>query len=113
MVLWFCRVVFACSASCCHRPLCDVCLLCLFVAQALGTQLRKWHGNITIENTVRDIVSIVQTGDLHAAVYDLTTQEMSVSFCKKSTDNSTAPMPAYDRQFSTLNLNDLFAEPAP
>ena len=81
--------------------------------QALGTQLRKWHGNITMANTVRDIVSIVQTGNLHAAVYDLTTQEMGVSFCKKAGDNSTAPMYAYERQFSVLNLPALFSEPAP
>lgn len=83
------------------------------LVQALGTQLRKWHGNITTENTVRDIVSIVQTGNLHAAVYDLTTQEMSVSFCKKAGDNSTAPMYAYERQFSKLDLTSLFNEPPP
>lgn len=87
--------------------------LCPAYNLALGTQLRKWHGNITMANTVRDIVSIVQTGNLHAAVYDLTTQEMAVSFCKKAGDNSTAPMYAYERQFSVLNLPALFSEPAP
>lgn len=115
----------------------------LYTYQVLSEQLRKWHGNITVANTVRDIVSIVQTGNLHAAVYDLTTQvinnnipsllssswtlscltccsaappplqEMSVSFCKKSTDTSPGPEYSYDRAFTTLQLDTLFAEPAP
>lgn len=101
-----------------HQPIADVVYwgmdwLCPAYNLALQNQLKKWHGNITVENTVRDIVSIVQTGNLHAAVYDLTTQEMSVSFCKKSTDKSDAPMYSYDRQFTTLNLDTLFSEPAP
>ena len=49
----------------------------LYLYQVLSEQLRKWHGNITVANTVRDIVSIVQTGNLHAAVYDLTTQVLN------------------------------------
>lgn len=99
-----------------HAPIDDVVYwgmdwLCPAYNLALGNQLRKWHGNITTENTVRDIVSIVQTGNLHAAVYDLTTQDMTVSFCKKSTDTSDAPMYAYDRQFTRIDLNAAFALP--
>jgi hypothetical protein len=42
--------------------------------QALANQIKKYYGNITAENTIQGIVPIVQTGDVHAVVYDLTDQ---------------------------------------
>lgn len=42
--------------------------------QALSNQIKKYYGNITAENTIYGITSIVQTGDVHAVVYDLTDQ---------------------------------------
>lgn len=42
--------------------------------QALAKQITKYYGNITAENTIQGIVPIVQTGDVHAVVYDLTDQ---------------------------------------
>ncbi len=49
--------------------------------------------------------------DVHSAVYDLTDQLMYVSFYV--TNNSIVPTPvnAYDRQYTMLDLNQLFAEP--
>ena len=43
-------------------------------SQALSEQIKKYYGNITAENTIYGITSIVQTGDVHVAVYDLTDQ---------------------------------------
>jgi len=68
----------------------------------LAKQLNHYYGNITAENTIQGIVPIVQTGDVHVAVYDLTDQLMYVSFARK--DNGTGPENAYDRQFTMLNL---------
>ena len=42
--------------------------------QVLAKQLTHYYGNITAENTIQGIVPIVQTGDVHVAVYDLTEQ---------------------------------------
>jgi hypothetical protein len=40
----------------------------------MATQIKQYYGNITAENTIQGIVPIVQTGDLHIAVYDLSDQ---------------------------------------
>jgi hypothetical protein len=47
--------------------------------QALANQIKKYYGNITAENTIQGIVPIVQTGDVHAVVYDLTDQVLALS----------------------------------
>jgi hypothetical protein len=36
-------------------------------AQVLGRQLQTYHGNVTVDNIVHNIISIVQTGDLRAS----------------------------------------------
>lgn len=41
-------------------------------------------GNITVENTISDIIARTQTGDLHVAVYDLTDLVMYASLAKRS-----------------------------
>ncbi|XP_077989372.1 protein dcd1A-like [Glandiceps talaboti] len=80
-------------------------------SSVLGRQLQKYHGNITAENTIRDIVSIVQTGDLHIAVYDLTSNVMYVANAKK--DHAAGPKNAYDRPFIRLDMKKLFDEEKP
>ena len=46
--------------------------LCPGYSSVLAHVLEMNHGNLTAQVTIRDIVPIVQTGDLHIAVYDLT-----------------------------------------
>ncbi len=46
----------------------------------MAAQLTKYYGNITAENTIYGITPIVQTGNLHVAIYDLTDQ--ASSFCR-------------------------------
>eukprot|EP00180_Rhodochaete_pulchella_P001470 Plantae.Rhodophyta-Rhodochaete_pulchella.ctg22794.p1 GENE.Plantae.Rhodophyta-Rhodochaete_pulchella.ctg22794~~Plantae.Rhodophyta-Rhodochaete_pulchella.ctg22794.p1 ORF type:complete len:389 (-),score=55.28 Plantae.Rhodophyta-Rhodochaete_pulchella.ctg22794:52-1092(-) len=82
--------------------------LCPNYSKVLAEQLQRFHGNITVENTVHDILPIVQTGNLHSVVYDLTSQEMTVSFMRR--DNGTGPEFSYDRTYTTLQLNEIFAE---
>ena len=102
----------------------------------MARQLKVFHGNITSENIFRYITPIVQTGNLHVAVYDLSAQVChfvarggssmrlhatmpplrgpqvaDVSFARK--DGSPGPQMGYDRQYSFLNMTALFSEPAP
>lgn len=85
---------------------------------------------------VSDVLAIVQTGDVHAAVYDLTDQFLyvralpcarsrwwppvpsraapsQVSFEATAASSVPTPFNAYDRQFTRLDLKTLFAEPRP
>ena len=69
--------------------------LCPGYTQVLGRQLNKYHGTLTPEITINDIVSIVQTGDLHIAVYDLTKKQVYIANAKA--DYESGPNMAYDR----------------
>ncbi len=69
--------------------------LCPGYSEVLAKQLTTYHGNVTPENTIRNVVSIVQTGDLHIAVYDLSRDMLYVANAKA--DYETGPVYAYDR----------------
>ena len=69
--------------------------LCPGYSEVLARQLTTYHGNITAENTIHNIVSIVQTGDLHVAVYDLPDEILYVSSARA--DNESGPLYAYER----------------
>ena len=45
--------------------------LCPGYSLVLQNQLKSFHGTLTPENTISHIVSIVETGNLHIAAYDL------------------------------------------
>lgn len=79
----------------------------------LATQLTNHSGDLTPEIIVSDVLPIVQTGDVHAVVYDLTDQQMYVSFYVTNSSSVQTPVNAYDRAYTKLDLNALFAEPAP
>jgi len=78
--------------------------------KVLYEQLTQFYGNITVENTIKYILAAMQTGDTHVAIYDLTNQFMYVAFVgPENTQNRNA----YQRQFTQLNMANLFSEPAP
>jgi hypothetical protein len=85
--------------------------LCPGYSEVLAKQLNLYHGNVTALNTIRDIVSIVQTGDLHVAVYDLSHELLYVANARG--DSEQGPVYAYDRTFLQLNLTDVFSELPP
>eukprot|EP00038_Savillea_parva_P029587 m.72054 g.72054 ORF g.72054 m.72054 type:complete len:452 (-) comp8758_c0_seq1:77-1432(-) len=85
--------------------------LCPAYTQVLHDQLVKHHGNLTAEVTVSDIVSIVQTGDLHAAIYDLTASVLHVSVAART--GAPGPPLAYDRPFLRLEMLPMWAEQPP
>ena len=65
--------------------------------EVMGQQLTKHHGNITAEVIIRDLVSIVQTGDLQVAVYDLTNNIAYLANARASYESG--PPKAYERYF--------------
>ena len=69
--------------------------LCPGYSEVLARQLTTYHGNITAANTVHNIVPIVQTGDLHVAVYDLPKETLYVANARG--ENETGPAMAYNR----------------
>lgn len=79
----------------------------------LATQLQKFHGSLTEVNIIHDVLPTVQTGDLHAAVYDLTDSKMHVSFMRKADADVSEPHYAYERQFTRLDMKSIFNEPRP
>jgi len=84
--------------------------LCPAYTNALGTQLSKYHGALDENVVVSNILPTVQTGDLHAAVYDLTNNNLHVSFCRSANADPTEPHYAYERQFTRLHMTDIFAQ---
>ncbi|KAJ1434044.1 hypothetical protein B484DRAFT_2870 [Ochromonadaceae sp. CCMP2298] len=83
--------------------------LCPAFNQKLAEQLAQHHGAITCETTIQHILPTVQTGNLHAAVYDLTNSIMHLSFCRTAKAPQTEPEFAYERQFTRLHMGDIFA----
>ncbi len=74
--------------------------LCPGYNVVLAKQLNAYHGNITAANTIQYVVPIVQTGDLHVAVYDLPNHVLYVANARA--DDETGPNMAYDRLVQAL-----------
>jgi hypothetical protein len=81
--------------------------LCPGYSVVLQDQLKVTRGRLSPEVTVHEVLPIVQTGDLHIAIYDLSDMTMHVANARGS--NETGPLNAYDREFTRLNMNTLFA----
>ena len=86
-----------------HPTLLGMDWLCPGYSTVLAKMLQEHHGNLTAEVTIRDVVSIVQTGDLHVAVYDLTKGIVYVANAKS--DNESGPTYAYDRSETTASVH--------
>lgn len=74
----------------------------------LAHQLQRFHGNITVANTIEHITSYVTTGDLHIAIYDHSAMKMYIATAKR--EGAKGPLQAYQRQFTELDMAALFAE---
>lgn len=85
--------------------------LCPGYSEVLAKQLTKYHGMLNATITIHDVVSVVQTGDLHIAVYDLANEILYVANARA--DYETGPAKAYDRAFVQLDMKSVFAEKAP
>ena len=69
--------------------------LCPGYSSMLGRTLQALHGNLTARVTVAEVVPIVQTGDLHIAVYEHHNNTLYVANARA--DGETGPAMAYDR----------------
>ena len=69
--------------------------LCPGFDVVLARQLNKYHGNLTSETVIRDVVSIEQSGSLHIAVYDLTKNVVHIANARASYESG--PLDAFDR----------------
>ena len=88
--------------------------LCPGYSIPMAAQLTALYGKLSPANIISDILGRVQTGDVHAAVYDLTSQVMYVSFMAPNHAPGPAmPEMAYARPFTALTLDPLFALPPP
>ena len=85
--------------------------LCPGYSLPLSKEIASLHGALTPANMISDVLGKVQTGDVHIAVYDLTRSAMYVSFMAPL--NTTVPQMAYDRQYTALDMPQLWAEPPP
>ncbi|KAL5471501.1 hypothetical protein EMCRGX_G029624 [Ephydatia muelleri] len=99
-----------------HPPIQDIVYwgmdwLCPGYSSVLARQLNAYHGNITAENTIQNILAIVQTGDLHIAIYDLSNNLLYVS--NAQSDGETGAKYAYDRAYIKLDMATIFAESPP
>eukprot|EP00753_Platysulcus_tardus_P002872 PLAT11979.1.p2 GENE.PLAT11979.1~~PLAT11979.1.p2 ORF type:complete len:455 (+),score=216.96 PLAT11979.1:31-1365(+) len=70
-------------------------------------QMQKETGNIDAATAIR-IASLVGTGNLHSAIYDVTNLQLWVSNARAA--NETGPVDAFDRQFVHLDVGKLFEE---
>lgn len=77
----------------------------------LSQQLRRFHGKLTPEITISDITSYVTTGNLHIAIYDHAALQMYVATARP--EGGAGPLYAYQRQFTRLDMAELFAEQKP
>ena len=73
--------------------------LCPGYSSVLAKQLDNYHGQLTPDVTIHDILPVVQSGDLHIAVYDLQNELMYVSNARA--DKETGPDMAYDRYITS------------
>jgi len=86
--------------------------LCPSFNSVMAAQLKARWGNLTAANAISDILPIVQTGDLHSYVADLTDMQLFVSFHAPS-DSQSKYQQAYDRQWAQFDLKTLFDTPKP
>lgn len=76
--------------------------------RALHDMLVKHYGKLTAEATIREILPTVGTGNLQAAIYDLTNQIAWVANARAN--HESGPWNAYERSFIRLDMKSLFAE---
>lgn len=82
--------------------------LCYNYHFRLHELLTKFYGNITVENTIREIVPGINSGNMQAVIYDLAEEWVYVAY--GYVDEHKKEINAYLRPYLALNLKELFAE---
>ena len=88
--------------------------LCPNYSEVLHDRLQENWGQIDAEIAIKDTIARTQTGNLHIAIYDLADDQAYLSFAKRSDDeDNDAGSMAYERQYTRLDLAELFSTAAP
>ncbi len=87
--------------------------LCPSFSAAMEAQLSSLHGQLTPELTASHVTPIVQTGDLHVAIYDLAPAKLSMLVANAAAPDEAGPRKAYDRPFVKLDMMGMFAVEPP
>jgi len=74
----------------------------------LGDLLKAKYGSIDSEYLIRNVAAQHQTGDAHAAVYDYANNLMFVVIASPYVNGTM--IPAYNRQWTKLDMTSLFNE---
>jgi len=78
----------------------------------LGSLLQKYYGAIGPQALI-DVTALLQTGDMHAAIYDYQNDYVYVSVATQTQpfppQDPNAVVPSYNRQFIQLNMQSLFS----
>jgi len=85
--------------------------LCPGMSQVLGVQLRANWGKLTLPVAIRDVIGVQGSGDVHVGVYDLTNNQLAVSFAAPHGVGGCER--AYCRKYTVFDTKTLFAEPHP
>ena len=75
--------------------------LCPNYSEVLARQINNFHGKLTADVIIREIVSIEQSGSLHIAVYDLVNEFVYIANARGTSESG--PLDAYDRLVLTLH----------
>ncbi len=78
--------------------------LCPGYSKILSEQLEKYHGQLTPDILIHNILPIIQSGDLHIAIYDMINDNVFISNARADNESAGQPM-AYDRYNITLLHN--------
>lgn len=82
---------------------------CPFYQHSLANQLTYARGILTPELSIQNVTAVVGTGDLHAAVYDLTDLQLFVGNAR-SANATSGGFRAYERAFVKIDLKSEFVK---
>ena len=85
--------------------------LCYSYSRVMARQLNVLYGNLTPENAIRNLTSIVQTGSLLTTYYDFSVDTIYTANARG--DKESGPDDAYDRPFVKVNVGKFFQEQPP
>jgi len=77
----------------------------------MAAQLNKYKGKFTAQDAIRDVMAVVQTGDLHVYVADLDKDIFYFSIA--AARGVPGPLRAYERAYTQMDLKALWAVAAP
>jgi len=85
---------------------------CVYWNERFIQYLNQYHGSISAQNTIKNILPGLTSGNLQAVVYDLTSLEIYIAY-GYMTDDKSFELNAYERPFIYLDMNKVFAEKRP